>query len=211
MKIEKLTEDKIRVILSLEDLEKKDLTLKDFITNAQEFQKLFIEMLDRAEKELGFITKNCKLLIESFSYPDGVFVFTITKFSKNLNSTLHNKKKFVSVRKKTNVLSSYNKIYAFNTFDEFCSFCNAMNQSNIVKSKEKLAKKVSLYLYKNTYYLIVSDINMKNPNLKYFYSYASEFSNSINYSKSFEGKLMEHGRLIIKHNAISIGIKFFVK
>ena len=131
MKLEKLTENKIRVILSLEDLEKKDLSLQDFIANAQEFQNFFIEMLDRAEKELGFVTKGCKLLIESFSSPDGIFVFTITKLSKNHNKTLTNKNKLVSVRKKTNSLSSKNKIYIFDTFEEFCSFCSVMNDSDI--------------------------------------------------------------------------------
>lgn len=216
MKLEKLTENKIRVILSLEDLEKEDLTLQDFLANAQEFQKFFVDMLDRAEKELGFVTKDCKLLIESFSSPDGVFVFTITKFSKdvpqNSNNKINTRKKLIGVKKKANinVLQNNHNIYAFNSFDEFCSFCNAINSSNILNRKTKLAENIALYLYNNTYYLILHDINLKNKNLEHFYSYISEFSKLINYTEGFEGKLLEHGKLVIKNNAISTGIKFFV-
>lgn len=216
MKLEKLTENKIRVILNLEDLEKEDLTLQDFLANAQGFQKFFVNMLDRAEKELGFVTKDCKLLIESFSSPDGVFVFTITKFSKNApqnsNNKINTRKKLVGVKKRTNInaLQNNHNIYAFNNFDEFCSFCNAINSSNILNRKPKLAKNIALYLYNNTYYLILHDINLKNKNLEHFYSYISEFSKLINYTEGFEGKLLEHGKLIIKNNAISTGIKFFV-
>jgi adapter protein MecA 1/2 len=211
MKIEKLTEDKIRIILSIEDLEKKDLTLKDFITNEKQFQEFFIEMLDRAEKELGFITKDCKLLIESFSSPDDVFVFTITKFSKTSGNNIHNKKRLVCARKKANPIVTQNKIYNFNNFEEFCAFCEAVNNSKIMNSNKKLAKSIILYSYKNTYYLVLSNINQKNSNFSCLHSYISEFSTCINYTKSFEGKLLEYGKPIIKNNAILTGIKFFVK
>ena len=79
MKIEKLTEDKIRVIVNSEDLKNNNLDYQTIMEKPIESQKLFLEMLLKAEKEVGFYTEGCKLLVEAFSSSDGLFVFTITK------------------------------------------------------------------------------------------------------------------------------------
>lgn len=96
MKIEKLTEDKIRIILNTEDLEKNNVDFKSFISNSSQSQNLLLTILNKAEQEVGFYTKDSKILIEAFASSDGQIVFTITKFSpekprnsisqKNLNS-----------------------------------------------------------------------------------------------------------------------------
>ena len=74
MKIEKLTENKIRGIVNLEDLKNNNLDYKTIMEKPIESQKLFLEMLLKAEKELGFYTEGYKLLVEAFSSTDGVFV-----------------------------------------------------------------------------------------------------------------------------------------
>ena len=207
MKLEKLTENKIRVIFNLEDLEKNNITFEDFVSNAIEFQSFFVQMLDKAEKELGFVTKDCKLLIESFSSSEEIFVFTITKFNKETTKkTFSHIGKTVTVKKKQLSLSSSNLVYSFNNFDEFCSFCNFLKSSNIINNKSKLAKDISLYLYNNTYYLVLTNINKDNTT---FYYYLSEFASLITTSNGFNSKLLEHGKLIMKHNAILTGIRFF--
>ena len=83
MKIEKLTENKIRVIINDEDLKQNHTDLHTIMTKSLENQGLFLNILSKAEKEVGFYTENCKLLIEAFSTPDDLFVFTITKYSEN--------------------------------------------------------------------------------------------------------------------------------
>lgn len=212
MKLEKLTENKIRVILSIEDLEKNNITFEDFISNAVKFQTFFVNMLDKAEKELGFSTKDYKLLIESFSSSDEYFVFTITRFTKDsYKKSFTNLGKTVTVRKKKINLSTSNLVYSFKSFDEFCYFCEAIKSSTKLNKKQKIAKDISLYLYNNTYYLVFIDINTENPNNKSFYYYLSEFSIQISGKKDFNAKLKEHGKLIIKHNAITTGIKYFSK
>ena len=80
MKIEKLTENKIRVIINLDDLKKNNLDFHTIMQKPIESQKLFLEMLLKAEKELGFYTEGCKLLVEAFSSSEDVFIFTITKY-----------------------------------------------------------------------------------------------------------------------------------
>ena len=99
MKIEKLTEDKIRVIMDFKDIK---LDKNDFFENMVDSQGIFIDILEKAEKEVDFHTEGCKLLIEAFSTLEDIIVFTITKFSasetkSNINS---NKKKVIVKRKK---------------------------------------------------------------------------------------------------------------
>ena len=83
MKIEKLTENKIRVIVSTEDLIKTNTDLNSIMAKAIESQKLFLEILSRAEKEVDFHTEGCKLLIEAFSSIDDFTFFYATQIGHN--------------------------------------------------------------------------------------------------------------------------------
>ena len=55
-------------------------------------------MLLKAEKEVGFYTEGYKLLVEAFSSPDGLFVFTITKYVEK-TATPSSKPKVTQKRK----------------------------------------------------------------------------------------------------------------
>ena len=202
MKIEKITENKIRIIVDLQELKTKNIKLNDFMINNIESQKFFLEILNRAEKEIGFKTNNCKLLIESFSSLDDFFVFTITKFSKN-NKNKSNLK--FRTNKKTTLLK--NPIYKFTSFEEFCLLCLALNKHNITLNN--IAKKISLYLYNNTYYLVFHNLNLTNKDLKQILLIISEFSLIIK-DNNFDAKLLEYGKPIIKQNAFKTGIKYFI-
>lgn len=211
MKIEKLTDNKIRVVLNLEDLEENNIKLENIISKPMETQNLFLNILLKAEKEVGFYTDGCRLLIEAFSSSEGVFVFTITKFEENdIKDNSHNnlaKKKLVVRRKSVN-LNNTKTIYTFDNFDIFCDFCNNINKLSKINVK-KIAKYISLYTYNDKYYLCLSDINTNYEFLDMFYSTISEFATLFSHSESFEHKLSEHGKLIMKKNAISTTIKYF--
>ena len=209
MKIEKLTENKIRVIINDEDLKQNHTDLHTIMTKSLENQGLFLNILSKAEKEVGFYTENCKLLIEAFSTPDDLFVFTITKYSENdFKDVLLNSPKKLKVKRKAVNINNTGAIYQFNGFEEFCNFCNCIKSKNQFDIT-KLSKHISLYLYNNTYYLVLSNIKTDYKNIKIFYNTISEFGKFVSNSNTFKTKLLEHGTSIIKKNAISIGIKYF--
>ena len=56
MKIEKITENQIRIILKQEDFKDKSIDLQKLLLTTPESQSLFLEILDRAEKEVNFDT-----------------------------------------------------------------------------------------------------------------------------------------------------------
>ena len=80
MQIEKLTENKIRIILNLEDLKEKNIDLHSFMSNSIESQDLFYDVLNKAEEEIGFITKNYKLMIEAIAVPERKIYFNNHSF-----------------------------------------------------------------------------------------------------------------------------------
>lgn len=75
MHIEKVTENKIRITLNLEDLKENNIDLHTFMSSSIDSQDLFYDMLDKAEKEVGFETKNYKLMIEALAIPERKFCF----------------------------------------------------------------------------------------------------------------------------------------
>ena len=207
MKIEKLTDNKIRIIVNLEDLEKKNINLHSLMSNSIESQSLLVDILEEAEKEVGFSTNGCRISIEAFASSDGHFIFTITKSAAEAEKVIPKKKKVSIKRKETNI-DFERAIYKFSTFDEFCNCCSHINNTNFSDLKG-LAKNNSLYLYDDTYYLVISDINLNFTNLKGFYAIISEFATLVTHNTSFESKLNEHGKIIMKSNAIKRCIKYF--
>ncbi len=79
MKIEKLTENKIRVTLNITDLHKKNIDFQSFMSSSIESQDLFLDMLEQAEKEFGFTTKDYKLLLEAIATSERKFYYNYYK------------------------------------------------------------------------------------------------------------------------------------
>lgn len=213
MKIEKLTENKIRVIINDKDLNESHTDIKSIMTKSLESQGLFLDILKRAEKEVGFYTDGCKLLIEAFSSIDEFLVFTITKSkksetsAKNLCKTANNKK--LSVKRKTFSISNKQVFFSFDTFEQFCEFCAYIHNFKDFEIK-KVSKNISLYLYNSVYYLMMENINTDYIYLKRFYFALSEFGDFTSFSPNFKNKLVEHGNVIFKKHAITKAISFFV-
>ena len=207
MRFEKLNEDKIRITLSTEDLAKKDIDFHTFMSDSIESQDLFFDMLEEAEKEIGFTTKDYLIRIEALAMASGDFILTVTR---SLPERIKNsvKKKKVHIKRKNMNNNASQFIYCFNNFEDYCSFIEFFSKNNF--KPFNLANRILLYEYKNTYYLTIYGINLSYPNLKKLVSCITEFATFINHSEIFLSKLTESGKLIMKHNAIREGIKYFV-
>lgn len=205
MKIEKLTENKIRIIVNSYDLENKNLDFKALLSRTLDSQGFFLDMREKAKTEVGFNTDGCKILVEAFSTTDEYLIFTITKYVDKSNTQTGKRPK---VKMKNLNISATKAIYKLDNFDVFCDLCTYLNNnfSNITK----ISKCSSLYLYNNNYYLLIRNNNISKDIMQNFYISISEFLSMANLSSNFENKLFEHGKAIIKNNAILTGIKYFV-
>ena len=80
MKFEKLSEYKLRVTVSNDELlESSNGDLDNFMSNPSKARKSFLEILDKAEDEVGFHIDNSRIRIDAKSMYNGDFIFTITK------------------------------------------------------------------------------------------------------------------------------------
>lgn len=205
MRFEKLNENKIRITLTNQDLIKKNVDFHSFMANPIESQDLFLDMLNEAEKEIGFVTKDYRIRIEALQIAGGDFVLTITR-SLPESEKLQEKKK-IHIRRKKLSFKESQAIYCFNTFDDFCYFANFLNNNNIKITN--IAKSISLYGYKNKYYLVFSNINLNYIDLKRLFSIITEFATYVSNSEVFTSKLIENGKIIMKNNAIKTSIEYF--
>jgi len=209
MKFEKLNENKIRITLSIQDLNEKHIDFHSFMSNTLESQDILLDMLEEAKKETGFDPEDFNLKIEALVMADTNFIFTITKINPDIEKDRNSKKKF-TIKRKSLSTSSTLAIYSFNSFEDFCSFLQFLKENKIYSSSKKIAKSISLYFYKGKYYLLLNQINSEIVLDKKFYTSITEFAKYVTNSDIFASKLKECGNLIMKDTALEIGLKHFV-
>lgn len=155
MKIEKLNEDKIRITLNKEDLEAENIDFHTFMSNPIESQDIFLDMLEKAEKEVGFITDDYRLMIEALAMNDGNFILTVTRMEVEKKERISYKKKKVNIKRKNINIHSDIAIYRFESFDDFCEFCNFISNGTL-HNLNNFINSISLYSYNDKYYLVFS-------------------------------------------------------
>ena len=207
MKFEKLNENKIRITLTIQDLAEKEIDFHVFMSNSAEAQDVLLDMLEQAKKETGFDPEDYNLKVEALVMADTNFIFTITNLPPEEKSKI-SKRKF-TVKRKNIVPSSTQAVYCFNSFDDFNDFLVFLSKNTLFNYK-KLAKSITLYEYKEKYYLLMNNINTEFIDKIKFYTCITEFAKCVTNSKVFASKLKECGTLIMKNNALEIGFKHFV-
>jgi len=205
VRFEKLTEDKIRIVLNMEDLKARNIDFHSFMAESIETQELFINMLDEAERKVGFVTKNYKLMIEALAINEGDFILTITRLLNSEKENLKPHKTKLNVKRKSVRLDLEPLIYSFSSFDDFISF------SEFINSTEKfnnISKKNTLYLLDFEYYWSLKTVKNLS-NAKGFFSVINEYGTYVKNSPLFERKLLEYGETIIQKDALGTAIKYF--
>ncbi len=79
IKFEKINENKIKCILTKQDLENKDIRISELAYGSKKARELFREMMEKAQTEINFDAENCPLMIEAVPMIDDTLVIFITK------------------------------------------------------------------------------------------------------------------------------------
>ena len=188
MKIEKLNENKIRVTFNNLDLKKNNMDVHSFMSNSIESQSLFLNILDEAEREVGFITDNYKLSIEAIALSNGTFIITVTRVEKeSLKSTR------VQARRKNISETANQLVYKFCNFDDFCNFQNFLSIS-APSLVDKFSESNLLYKYNDVFFLILE--NLECDYTSAISSIISEFAIEIENSDLIIRKIEEYGLLV---------------
>ncbi len=208
VRIERIGHNKIKVILSLDDLQKWDINIDDLSYGSPQTQEMFWNMLKRAEVETGFYVDNSQLIVEARPLPSEGFVITVTRVEENDDfESIHKyiKNKFrrteLRVKKKTKMLHSNVMLYLFHTFEDACHISSLLNTVYTGESK--------LYKYKDFYYLsLISSCEIKD-DLQKTELLLNEYGEKVKHAFVQEGFLNEYATLLIDGNAIQTLSKHF--
>ena len=203
MKIERVGENKIRIFVTYDDLEERDIDLDAFNYNSPESQDLFWDLMQQAEIELGFDAQESQLCIEAVSDVEHGFVITITRIEEDgdfesLHKYIKNryKKKELSSKKKTSSLCSTMLIYSIEGFEELCSLCSMLNSLFTGRSR--------VYRLESTYYLVLFSVDSNVSDQNKFSSILSEYGDKMHNVDFFEGYLNEYGKCLVSDNALKV-------
>ena len=208
MKIEKINENMIKVTISINDLEERNIDLNALNYNSPAAQELFWDMMEQAEEQFGFNLSDSQLIIEPLPDSNEGFIITITRLDedgdfesiqKYIKSKL--KKSDLKVKRKSRKICSAILIYSFSGIDEVCA---------LSKRVETLYSGDStLYKCRDTYYLVMTRSSMTLPGTKAFENCLGEYGQKIGNISFYEGYLNEYGEKIIDGNAFEVLRKYF--
>lgn len=168
MQIKKINNNKLKVILSSNDLDEKNIDIDSFLSNSIESQDLFFEILDMAEEEYNFDIEDDKAVVETISLDNNLFILTITKL-KNDSSNLCN---------------CPSKLYRFdNIEDVFTAY-------SFLKKEQMLSDQDYIFEFLENYYLLLNNSTDKTETI------LSEYASPLGNSSTFEWILIEHGKRI---------------
>ena len=187
MKLEKITDEKFRVIIHSKELKNNNINLNSLTDDANLAQKLILSILKKIKKESNPLLDNSKLLVDFYVLDNDFLVLNITKH--NLVDDVSSTKEFT---------------YAFNDFENFCNFCSSISN---LRGLKKISKKSSLYEYKSVYYLHI--LGTPDYDLDLFYIQLTEFADLIDLNNSENYKIIEYGNVIFTNNAIMKCLKHF--
>ncbi|HPU45656.1 MAG TPA: adaptor protein MecA [Thermoclostridium sp.] len=202
MRIERISDNKIRIFVSYDDLEERDIDLDAFNYNSPETQELFWDLMEQAEIELGFDAQESQLCIEAVSDTDHGFVITITRIEEeaefeSIQKFIKNRyrRKDLSAKKKSQKICSTLLIYAIEGFENLCRLCSLINPLYSGRSRA--------YVLDSTYYLVFSGAEGNVTNQKQFDSILSEYADKMQSVVFLEGYLNEYGKKLVSENAVA--------
>ncbi len=198
MKIEKINDDKIKIFLSYDELEARDLSISEFSKNAKSAQEFFLALFEETNLDLDFLDEESQLLIEASISNDNLFVLTVTKIYhlpdldnyKTTNSS-------IMQNKSTKIYTSKSNIYEFDDIEKIIDFSKKAKIENLFCGINKL------YKYNNKYFLLFKPSSIKNKRFFKTHILLSEFCVKNYLYKELTNSLIEEKcDLIINSSAI---------
>lgn len=204
MKIERISENKLKITLAGEDLEKWNLDIDDLSYNTPKVQEMFWSVVKKAENETEFFTEDSQLIIEAMTSSKEGFVIFITKVDeqealvpihKQLSKHLSGNFDEADIQETEEEVLPYN-MYMFDKFNDVCLVSNRIN--HLFKGTSSVKK------YKDKYFLYLYYDDICEEEELLIDALVSEYGTLIDNPIVFDGYIVEYGHSIIENNAISI-------
>lgn len=184
MKMERITNNKIKIFLTLDDLMDRGITKEDIVGNSLKVQKMFQEMVEEACDNLNFKMMGA-IAIEIFTLPAQGLIIII---SKEEDENWGDVEEF-------NLRVKYDDcphiLYFFNDFEDLIQLSYQLTNQGLLNS--------TLYFYNEHYYLLIE--NVQETIYDKVISIAAEYGNA---STLTLHRMNEYGACIIEKEAIHV-------
>ena len=207
MRIEKISENKIKVLINRDDIKIWNVDLKNFTDNTPEAQDLFWFALKQAEQDVDFNIGLAQLMVETMPTVNDGFAMIISKLETEADvaeALLRSGKRIKRAEFKLgrrDVAVSLMRIFRFRDFDVLCDA--------VAEIKELYLGGSRLFKYKDEFYLELKPRDAFG--LFEMENIISEFATKEKKPAILQGILNEHAELMIADEAISVICENFIK
>lgn len=146
MRLERLNYNKIKIFLTFDDLSERGLTKEDLWRNAPKVQQLFRDMMQEANKELGFEADG-PIAVEVFSLQAQGMVVIVTKENQEMDTDDEFRDEFIEMQ--VTLDESEHILYEFATLDDVINLSNRLYNLGVTGGK--------LYTWDERFYLWVEE------------------------------------------------------
>ena len=201
MHIERLDQNKLKIILSDMDFADFSVTKKELAMDRDMLRSFILKLMDTISEETDFNPYNGNIVIEAKEQDSGMSII-VSKAPISRKYTKEELKKATHINATAKVKSDAAKkamhnIYIFSSFEDVCEVLNMVDND--------IHNKSSLYKYDNTYcYLTKIEDTVCNKDMT-LYKALGVFNEYCDYSQTSIIKtnhIKEHGELIAEHKKL---------
>lgn len=227
MKIEKISDNQIKFLLTNEDLKERQIKLSELAQGSEKAQAFFRDIMTEAMLDCGFDASNTPLMIEAMSVTVDSVVIIVSKVGQEsemekvaLSPKSLDERKFkqedikgidlpeikkANLKEKINLNQDLNNDKQIKDDEEYIDIYSFKNFDDIISLSKRLCETYEgnsvLYKYEEMYFLTLQNQHSFAYEIDYIVSEYGEKQSSSVISKYY---LLEHGEVIIKEDVIKI-------
>ncbi|MFE4523223.1 genetic competence negative regulator [Cytobacillus firmus] len=191
MRLERLNYNKIKIFLTLDDLNDRGLTKEDVLKDSLKWHQLFHEMLEEASEEFG-VDIHGSVAVEIFSMQAQGMVMIVTMEEQMDEELLEDG--FIEMQ--VTVDGSEDILFEFRDFEDVIQMAKSLNSVQIEEG--------SLYFYKDKYFYHAADL--EGGNIHRVIAILAEYGDSAFTSIHV---IQEYGKVLIEANAVKKLVEYF--
>nr|NNM89641.1 NDP-hexose 2,3-dehydratase [Bacilli bacterium] len=194
MRVEKISNNKVRIFISYDDLEARGIEKEEMWQNGKKVQELFWDMMEIAYTEVGFEIIG-PIAVEAFSMPKEGVVVIVTQVPSLPRQAALSDVPDIADEPNDPFQSS---VFRFKDFED------------VIRAISRLATftdfESSLYAYKGNYHLFFEDDKLDDATFDAVFAILNEYAEV---SSTTPAVLIEYGKVVAKQNAIEVVTRYF--
>ncbi|QTH44823.1 genetic competence negative regulator [Cohnella sp. LGH] len=197
MRMERLSQDKIRIFLTFDDLTERGIQKEDMWREIPKVHELFSEMMDQAYNELGFDASG-PLAVEVFAMPAQGMVVIVTrgKLERDSESVVEDEEEVYELE--VTLEQSEAIIYRFKDIEDAIGAAKTL--------AGRLTEDGKMYRYQNQWVLVFDPAGLESSSYHALIAVLAEYGEATSITPAV---LEEYGKLIIESDAIKVLAEHF--